>query len=737
MLFSRVFDLVRSALHFFVLGSLLGLPGAHAATRVIAAPVPDSLHAEEFSVTVNGKPIAAIHAASSYDAVSFDANGPVDVAITASDPGFWNKGVDIQPWRLGLRPQRDGQTIRFRLQGPQKLSIGRPGDYLNHARMLFLFAGTPPPKPPHAAAHVRVIPAGEYHESLNPKSGDTIYLEPGAFVYGSLNLFNVENVKILGRGTLVYEGKQDPASDEGWMQKPDWHCIGSVNAKNVEIHGLTCLVRARTWSIQMKDSNGFLYDDLRVIGGNPGNANQDGMDWLGGGDTTVRDSFLRASDDVFALQGNWDGYKDEDFLRPGHDVRNILIEHSVVSTSISNIVRAQWPRKIFNSSHFTMRDSDVLHGGIGACGQTFGLLGFWGANGSKGIASAYTFENIFLDNWYSLAQIEQQSPGVRDVVFRNIWALDQPPLAESTLGGDVDGVVFQNVKLGQKRVSSDAEMPLTVAAGTRPAQYSAPTGPEAAFTVSPTVFKPGETIVFEATKSEAGAKYEWRFGDGTQATGRKVAHIFADGEGTQLDGSGRYRVLLRVTDRDQREDWAAQNVVAVSKWHEATKPMAAILPGLHWQIYPGTWTGLPDLSTEHSLYSGDAPALSADAHGFTRYVVTWDGLIDIPADGGYTFNLLARDGARLLLDGVEIARTGPPFAQVCGAPGNAVRMDRGTLGLRAGTHTLRIESLHTVSDAFPRLLWEGPGLPLEDVPAAAFRHARTDSITSTIESNRE
>ena len=69
------------------------------------------------------------------------------------------------------------------------------------------------------------------------------------------------------------------------MQKPDWHCIGALEAHNVEIDGLTCIVRSRTWSIQMKDSTGFTFDDLRVIGGNPGNANQDGMDWLGGGDT--------------------------------------------------------------------------------------------------------------------------------------------------------------------------------------------------------------------------------------------------------------------------------------------------------------------------------------------------------------------------------------------------------------------------------------------------------------------
>jgi len=50
------------------------------------------------------------------------------VEITAAEPGFWDKGVDIQPWRLGLRAarpeeQQKSQTIRFRLAGPAKLSI--------------------------------------------------------------------------------------------------------------------------------------------------------------------------------------------------------------------------------------------------------------------------------------------------------------------------------------------------------------------------------------------------------------------------------------------------------------------------------------------------------------------------------------------------------------------------------------------------------------------------------------
>jgi hypothetical protein len=198
---------------------LLVLPAAiHAATRVQSAPVPQELRSTAFTVTVNGQPVDAAHAAASYDWVSFDMTGPVDIAVTAVEAGFWDHGVDIEPWRLDLRPTRqknpDGsQTIRFRLTAPAKLSISRPRDFLNHAAMLFLFADTPPPPPPPAGPHVKIIPAGIHRESLNPKSGDTIYLAPGAFIFGSLNLWKVGGVRILGRGTIVYEGTQDPNTD--------------------------------------------------------------------------------------------------------------------------------------------------------------------------------------------------------------------------------------------------------------------------------------------------------------------------------------------------------------------------------------------------------------------------------------------------------------------------------------------------------------------------------------------
>jgi hypothetical protein len=253
----------------------------------------------------------------------------------------------------------------------------------------------------------------------------------------------------------------------------------------------------------------------------------------------------------------------------------------------------------------------------------------------------------------------------------------------------------------------------------------------AAFTVEPPVFVPGEAVIFTAQASP-GARYIWLFGDGTEATGRRVSHRFPDAEGTQLDGAangaGRFRVLLHVKDRAGDEDWSAQGVVAVAHWHDAASLAGPMAAGLAWRIYPGEWTELPNLAVEHAVFAGEGPNLLADAQGYTHYAATWDGLLDIPADGGYTFHLLARDGARLVIDGVEVAKTGPSFAQVCSSPGNAMRNDRGSLGLRAGKHTFHLEGLHSASQGSPRLLWEGPALPLTDVPPAAYSHPRQDTV---------
>ncbi len=705
----------------------IGLLSAATQAKVKPFALPDEIRSDHFAVSVNGQPVPVAHAAAGYYFVNFDFEGStVAISITASSDDYWAKGVEIEPWRHGIRPALHDKTISFSIAHPLKLSISRPGDHFAASEMLFLFANAPEVNAPQQnAPGIRYYGPGVYHENIDAKSNETIYLAAGAVVFGSLNVWGVENVKIFGRGIVIYDGPQDPNSDTGWMHRPNWHVIVMDNAHNVQISGITCVVRSRTWMIQMLDSTGITFENVKVIGGNPANANQDGMDWLGGGDTIVRDCFIRASDDIFALYGNWLGYTEKDLTTPGHDVKNIRVEDSVLSTSISNVVRVSWPQKIFNSAGFVMRNTDVIHMGSGGCRIPFALLEIWADPAGKGEHSGYLFENIRLEHWYSLVQLRQANPQIREVTFRNIWAIENYSLVPSVLSGDVSGVHFESVKLANTTANKSADIPIRVESGAKnPAYEGAADSPHASFSFKPGAIAPGKQIRFDASPSKVNqgnaVSYEWLWGDGTTSSGVRVRHAFPDTGGTLLDHSGRFRVLLKVTDATGKSDWSAQSVVVSESLAHSQKP-AHPKQGLHYRYYEGTWNTLPDFNKLSPLAQGTAASLdAAPRRRPDNHALIFDGYIKVPRDGGYTFTLLSRDGGRLEIGSAVLAESPAPVAQVCGSIGNMVQQTRGSLGLRKGLHPIRIAVSKTLGDDAFRLMWEGPGIVLSDVPPDVF-----------------
>lgn len=629
---------------------------SRAATLVTLYPIPQEVRSTHYTVTINGRSTPVVHAASNYYLLNFDTAGPVTIRVTASDPHFWDRGVEVQPMRLGIRPVRRGATISFHLAGPQKVSISRPGDHFAEADMLFLFANSQEQQHVSASSPgIRYYGPGVHHGSINAQSGDSIYLAAGAVVFGSLNIWQVHDVHVFGRGMIVYDGPQNPADDDGWMHKRDWHAIVMDQAHNIEIDGITTVVRSRTWQIQMKDSRNIGFYNIKVIAGTAGDANQDGMDWLGGGDTTVRDSFFRASDDVFALQGNWDGYSNAAMRIPGHDVTNISIERTTVSTSISNIVRVGWPQKTFNSAHLHMQDVDVLHTGFGECKVPFAFFELWADPGGSGSHSDYHFADIRLEDWYSLFQLRQALPSIRDVSFVGMWAMDGPGMLPSEALGNVRQVAIQDVAEGQDR-------PADIAGGAAPLIIK-PAVAAATFTYTPGALQPHQPVHFTADAPEAaGRHFEWLFGDSARSEGRDVSHAFPDAEGTLLDGSGRFRVLLHVTENNGTQAWGSQSIVVAPRALESSLQVAGV-----------------------------------QVHTFV-----------VPAAGGYTFTLLTSKATDFAIDDLPAQKSPIPRTRVCGSPDDALQPVRVSAVLQAGKHQLRVNS---ADDSVPLVLWEGPGLP--------------------------
>lgn len=153
-----------------------GCAQVFAVTRVSIAPIPEEVRSGEFIVTIDGHRTRVVHAASSYYLLNFDVDGPATVSVRAADAHFWDRGVEIQPMRYGIRPVRRGATITFRTPGPVKLSVSRPGDHFADAEMLFLL-GSPPDVKLGAgsralgAAGVRYYGPGVHQEDISAQSG--------------------------------------------------------------------------------------------------------------------------------------------------------------------------------------------------------------------------------------------------------------------------------------------------------------------------------------------------------------------------------------------------------------------------------------------------------------------------------------------------------------------------------------------------------------------------------------
>jgi hypothetical protein len=673
-------------------------------------------------MTVNGIPVAVNQAAGSYSFVNIDVSHPVEVVITALKPDFWEKGVEILPSRLGLRPIVEGDNIRFNMDHAEKLAISQPGNYYHNAPLLFLFGNESLMVLPSQKENiVRYYKKGVYHEDIYVKSNETICLEEGAVVYGSLNFWDVNNAHVYGKGVVIHEGPQNPDTDEGWQHRPNWHGITAHNSNNITVKGITVIVRSRTWMIQLQGCKEVIFENIKVIGGTHGNANQDGIDWLGCGNTIVRNCFFRCSDDIFAIYGNT-GFYDEAVSIPGLDVENILIEGCVLSTSISNIMRVGWPRKVFNSKNVVMRNCDVIHAGQGGCVVPFALAEFWSDPDGKGVHSDYVFDDIRLDNLYSITQLLQSKNGsgsVKNIQFKNIRTLT-PPLVNSAISGDCSGISFENIKLGDYAVDRLSTLGLDdTSSSVKIIKFDSP---KANFQYDTGLLKPGQIITFDARSSVSTGSirlYSWSFGDGSVETGKVVPHKFNDRYGTLLDNSGQFRVQLTITDVDGKQDVIVRPVVIGTKIETASKTNLN-QNGLNFRQYSGVKADWTELLQSTPNETGVAGTYRKNGLSQTPYTIFFDGYLEVPVTGGYTFYIMARDGAFLQVDSTVLVNSNVVQPQVCNSLGNAVLQHTGVSILEGGLHKISFGYKQDLGSEAFAVYWQGPDNKLEEIPMSRF-----------------
>src|SRR5665213_3163956 len=100
--FSHCFSCMKLNTLFVLAGLLLTcLLRAEVKTYELPAAIVSS----QFQLRINGHPVTLGHAAAGYHFASFDLTGSAEIEISASDEHFWDGGVEVQPWRHGIRPE--------------------------------------------------------------------------------------------------------------------------------------------------------------------------------------------------------------------------------------------------------------------------------------------------------------------------------------------------------------------------------------------------------------------------------------------------------------------------------------------------------------------------------------------------------------------------------------------------------------------------------------------------------
>jgi uncharacterized delta-60 repeat protein len=143
--------------------------------------------------------------------------------------------------------------------------------------------------------------------------------------------------------------------------------------------------------------------------------------------------------------------------------------------------------------------------------------------------------------------------------------------------------------------------------------------------------------------------------------------------------------------------------------------------GLNYSYYEGTFTALPDFSTLTPIRTGNTPNLDISVRTPGRndfFAFNWDGFINIPTSGVYTFELVSDDGSKLYIDGNLICNNDGLHAPVSAS---------GNVALSAGLHTIKITYFENSGGEVIQVYWAGPGFARQLIPNSAFVRPTTST----------
>ena len=375
--------------------------------------------------------------------VRFAFEGKATVSVTATRDF---KDVKIRPLSRNVAFRREGRTVVFDLVRPGGYSVEFDGYHNN----LHVFADAKEAAPAKGAAScsATVFGPGVHDIGIRElKSGDSVYIDPGAIVYGGFCAVGATNVAILGRGILdggkLKEKILFPASGDGHEAVKNAkrvHTINFKNCRNVKIDGLT-IRDSLLYNIAMWGCEDVSVSGVKIVG--QWRFNTDGIDLHNCRRAKVTDSFARTYDDTFCFKAH-EGYG---------NCEDCVFERCVAWNDWGKAFEVGVECRADHLRRLAFRDCDCIH----AVSWIMDV-----SNVDYGRVSDVVFDGIRIeaDEPMPAAQLQKTD----DMPFDPKKGLDAPPrLLQASVhfhheysrenggkwsgGGSIDGVTLSNVSI--------------------------------------------------------------------------------------------------------------------------------------------------------------------------------------------------------------------------------------------------------------------------------------------------
>jgi len=223
----------------------------------------------------------------------FDMDGEVEIRINSTRE---IKTLDIRPTEYAIKPTIEGRVITIKISKPMQFTVEVNG----YHNAMHIFAN-PVEKIKINKADPKVHYFGPgVHEAgiINVKSDETVFIDGGAVVYGTINSENATNVKIFGRGIL-------DASKIARGEAP--HMVNLKKVVNASVTGII-LRDPHFWALTTTSCDSVTIDNIKMIG--LWRYNSDGIDIVNCKNVIIRNSFIRAYDDNIVIRGTKGPYKE-------------------------------------------------------------------------------------------------------------------------------------------------------------------------------------------------------------------------------------------------------------------------------------------------------------------------------------------------------------------------------------------------------------------------------------------